>query len=301
VRLLVRHHGHPKRWRGLLGCAQSVEQKFLAGGNLGGVFPTRTSGILDQFVTQSTNVVVDVFSASLWREKGGPFAFDPAYSLPPQGACTVYGVAGDLFSDTGLPGGAPSVRALDGGSLKVAGAAGTVSVPFTSTVYSQVAGSNVAGSSTPTPFFNPGVFSVTSPRGTRCGCVSDKFHRGCPGQLDQPGSAGAGETGSQGLTFNWAGGDPQRETILLQGISSDTPTHTSAAFLCSVSPSAGTFTVPSYVLANLPPTRSTEIFPNAWLLLGSIPLNGASAFSATGLDAGFAFFGAWNAKSVLFQ
>jgi hypothetical protein len=66
-------------------------------------------------------------------------------------------------------------------------------------------------------------------------------------------------------------------------------------------PAAGSFTVPSYALANLPATRSTEIFPNAWLFLASIPLNGANTFSASGLDAGFSLFGAWNAKSVAFQ
>jgi hypothetical protein len=106
---------------------------------------------------------------------------------------------------------------------------------------------------------------------------------------------------AQALTFTWQGGDPQHETVLLTGVSSDTPTHSSAAFICAASPSAGSFTVPAYVLANLPATRTTEPLPRAWLLLGSIPINGAGAFSANGLDVGFSLFGSWLAKSVAFQ
>ena len=106
---------------------------------------------------------------------------------------------------------------------------------------------------------------------------------------------------SQGLTFIWTGGDPQHETVLLEGVSSNTPTHSSAAFLCAVSPSAATFTVPAYVLASLPATGPAEVLPKGWLFLGSIPLNGATTFSAPSLDAGFSVFSAWNAKSVFFQ
>jgi hypothetical protein len=67
------------------------------------------------------------------------------------------------------------------------------------------------------------------------------------------------------------------------------------------SPADGSFTVPSYVLAKLPVTRSTEILPKSWLFLGSIPLNGSTLFTATGLDAGFALFSPWNAKTVVYR
>ena len=278
-----------------------LEQRFLSGGNLGGVFPGRVNAILDQFVTQPTNILVDTFSAAMWKETGAPFAFDPIYSLPPQGTCTVYAVAGDLFTDISLPGIAPTGRALDGGSpLKVSGAAGTASVPLTPPVYLQVVGSNVAASATPNPFFNPGSFSVTSPVGADVGSFQASFTATAPVSWTNQTQL-VKVNRSQGLTFTWQGGDAHRETVLIEGVSSDTPTHSSASFICAVSPSADSFTVPTYVLANLPATRSTEVLPKAWLFLGSIPINGASAFSAQGLDAGFSIFEAWNAKSVVFH
>jgi hypothetical protein len=158
----------------------------------------------------------------------------------------------------------------------------------------------VTGSPNPKPLFQSGAFTVTSPGGTDVWASQASINAAAPvkwtnqTQLVQVNR-------SQGLTLSWSGGDPQRETVLIQGVSSDIPTHSSASFICAVSPSAGSFTVPPYVLANLPATRSTEVQPKAWLFLGSIPLNGAASFAAQGLDAGFAVFGAWNAKSVVFQ
>jgi uncharacterized protein (TIGR03437 family) len=278
-----------------------LEQKFLSGGNLGGIFPVRVSGILDQFVMQPTNILVDAISVSLWKEKGGAFAFDPIYSLPPQGTCTVYAVAGDLLTDTNLPGVGPTVRTLDGGSsLKLTGAAGTALVTEAPPVYASIVGSNVARSPTPTPFFNPGAFSLNSPGGADVKSFQAKFNAKAP--VDWTNQRQLIEvTRSQPLRFTWEGGDPKHETVLIEGVSSDTATHSSAAFLCAASPSARFFSVPSYVLENLPATRPTEVVPKAWLFLGSIPLDGAGSFSAHGLDTGFSVFSAWNAKSVVFQ
>ena len=279
-----------------------LEQKFISGGNLGAVFAARISGVLDQFVAQPVNLLMDSFTATLWRETGGAFVFNPAYALPPQGSCSVYTVAGDLLNDTGLPGGSlPTGRALEGGSpLRISGAGGNASIPFNTPWYSQIVGSNIPGTAAPNPFFNSGNFSVTSPGGANVAGIQASVAASAPVSWTNQ-SQLARVNRAQALTFTWQGGDPQHETVLLTGVSSDTPTHSSAAFICAASPSAGSFTVPAYVLANLPATRTTEPLPRAWLLLGSIPINGAGAFSANGLDAGFSLFGSWLAKSVAFQ
>src|SRR5205814_8992226 len=129
--------------------ASPLDQNLLLGGNYGAVLAQRISGTVDQFLGSPPNFVFDLLGASLWREKGGPSAYNPLYSLPPRGSCTVFTVAGDLLSDTALPGLRPSDRALDGGSpLKLVGPGAAPALPLLGGAFFGLVGSNLAGSAT---------------------------------------------------------------------------------------------------------------------------------------------------------
>ena len=102
---------------------------------------------------------------------------------------------------------------------------------------------------------------------------------------------------TSGMTITWTGGDPNGfvditaiGSVLLSGL---TPTATTPGVLveCMAPASAGTFTVPPYVLQTLPSTAgSAAAVPPGELLVG--PASGAMPFSSTptGLDAIYGFY-----------
>ena len=82
--------------------------------------------------------------------------------------------------------------------------------------------------------------------------------------------------------------DDTADPIVIAGASTDVPTNSSALFLCLASPADGQFTVPDYVLSSLPATRSQRALNFGILYVGALPLQNATSFVASGLDAGFA-------------
>ena len=88
--------------------------------------------------------------------------------------------------------------------------------------------------------------------------------------------------------------DDTADPIVIAGASSDVPTNSSALFLCLASPGDGQFIVPDYVLSSLPPKTGI-------LYVGALPLQSATSFMASGLDAGFALPVSGSAKSVSYQ
>lgn len=282
--------------------ANPLEQNLLSGGNYGAVLAHRIVGTLNQFSGTPPNFVFDVVGAALWNESGAPGAYNPYYSLPPRGSCTIFTAAGDLLGDTPLSGLQPTGHALDGGSpLILSGAGAPPPLPLLAGAFFGLVGSNVPALAVPSTVFDQGTrLTVSIPGGVDVGPLQANFLTTAPVSWTNGTQLAQVDRGHD-LTFAWSGGDDQHESVLLGGISSDTPTHSSAAFLCLASPANGSFTIPSYVLANLPATRATETLPKSWLFLGSIPLNGATPFSVHGVDAGFAIFSPWNVRAVVYR
>ena len=282
--------------------ANPLEQNLLSGGNYGAVLAHRIAGTLGQFSGSPANFVFDVLGAALWNESGAPGAYNPYYSLPPRGSCTIFTAAGDLLGDTPLSGLQPTGHVLDAGSpLKLSGTGAPPPLPLLAGAFFGLVGSNAPALPVTSTVFDPGTqLTVSTPGGGDVGPLQATLLATTPVSWTNRAQLAQVDRG-HALTFAWSGGDAQHESVLLGGVSSDTPTHSSAAFLCLISPADGSFAVPSYVLANLPATRTTETLPKSWLFLGSIPLNGAAPFSAPGIDAGFAIFSPWNVSSVVYR
>ncbi|HYP12849.1 MAG TPA: hypothetical protein VEQ63_02910 [Bryobacteraceae bacterium] len=98
---------------------------------------------------------------------------------------------------------------------------------------------------------------------------------------------------SQGQTIEWSGGDPAGYTSIT-GMS--TSANASAMFYCMERTSARRFTIPSYVLLNLPATTGENF--------GFLSVSGMSAgvpFTASGLDSGQVYAVSGNMKTVNYR
>ena len=220
------------------------------------------------------------------------------------------------------------VTYLDAGaSLSIQGPNGTVAVPTNKNGkgYSQLVGGEtianlIAGCpSTSTnncaPFFlsssdaiSAGTYTLTGPGGADVGALSTS--------ITVPSSdasfAWTMPTGaiplSSPLTITWTGGNPSGyvditaiSSTLASGI---TPAATTPGILveCIAPTSAGSFTIPTYVLASLPSTSSsTALVPPGELLVGpaSVPVKATTL--PTGLDALYIFYHYISGANVTWQ
>jgi hypothetical protein len=99
---------------------------------------------------------------------------------------------------------------------------------------------------------------------------------------------------SAGQTVNWSGGDPNG-FVSITGFSFNN--NVTGGFYCLERTSARTFTIPSYVLLNLPPSSGQ--------VGGAMTLSGTTSVNITpppsGLDAASIVVSSGSSKSVTFQ
>ncbi|MBL8295927.1 MAG: hypothetical protein JNN08_29055 [Bryobacterales bacterium] len=106
---------------------------------------------------------------------------------------------------------------------------------------------------------------------------------------------------SQNLLVTWSGGDSAREYIYVLGISNDLTSGASGAFLCTELPSAGRLTVPSFVLATLPPSGMQSGRPTATLEVGLSPTQESARLQAPGLDVAHLIYAISTWKTLSYQ
>jgi len=275
-------------------------QKLLTGGNIGVVGLTRIQA-QSGFVTP-VNQTIDLATLSLRQEISGPFPFNPLFSFPPAGSCTLYTAPGDLLGDDSLPGTAPSGAYLSAGPIfSVSGAINVGSVPaFNAPLPTQIVGVELQVGTKDKLVFDAGsTVGMSSQGGGNLSGFS--VATTMPGVLtwtneDQIQIIDR----SQPLNITWSGA-ATGSTVMILGVNSDQPSDSSAAFLCVAPGNSTSFTVPSYILYGVHATRGWPFQSQAELFVGALPLANPATFQETGLDLGGAYPVVIQSKQVIFQ
>jgi uncharacterized protein (TIGR03437 family) len=221
---------------------------------------------------------------------------------PSVGSCTV----SQFLGLNPLPVDPIKPTPLDAGaSLSIDGPGGKQSIASTSTgIYSAVLGGvplDMILTATPTPaYFSAGAYTLSGSGGSAVGSFSAQLT--VPTDPTTNASSFSTIDRTKDLTVTWSGAAPG-DFVAISGTASVSaglgPIATSPgdAFLCIAPGSAGTFTVPSFVLEALPSTASE--FADSYLLVGT--QTPAVKFSASGLDDGYVTYRSLAGSTVTFQ
>ena len=251
------------------------------------------------------DATTELFSGYQAEEKQGPFNFNPMFSLPPAGACTLYTPTGDISRDdasiiAGMT--PPKGRGLDAGAVTLTGSKGTRT--SVASLYPGITGVQLAGAIpslplTNTTFLDPGTFQLNGAGGKDVGNFTASMDVPAPlswtnrDQITNINRAAA-------LTVNWTGA-AANNSVFVVGANADLPSNSTAVFLCMAAPGATSLTVPPAVLANIPPTRTRVIQSKGSLYVGQWNLTSPAKFSATGIDVGYLLNALVSGKTVTFQ
>lgn len=244
---------------------------------------------------------VDTACGDFRREIGGELAFDPRLSHPPTGSCAAYTLSGDFLTGIAYPFQAREYYNV--GALTLAGAAGMRAVAASSSppqiFYSSIVGSTPGRGLPGTPLvFGPGTVQVRAPGTASVGPIDVNVPVAAPLDWTNQDQLRMVRR-SDGLVVNWSGSGAG--TVIVLGVSVDRPLNASGVFLCLAPPAPQSFTVPPYILANLPAARLIRGDTTGLLAFGSIPEGAPAVFSTTGLDFAAAFSRTMNWRSVVFR
>ena len=279
----------------------ALTKEIINGGRFGAVFLSRFSVHEDVGTVAPTDVTADYAVVNLRQETGGTFAFNPIFALPPAGSCTAYTANGNLMGDDTMPLTATTGKYLDAGP-SYTGAARTILAPPNPLLMFWQLGKLIppATNLKDSRVLTPGAsFGFTAPGGADVGAFQVTIPS--PALLtwtkrDQTTKVPR----TQPLTINWTGGSASLPVAIIGG-NVDLPTNSTSLFFCLAPAGANSFTVPNYILANVPATRSKVAFSRGIVYVGPMPLAGATTFTASGLDLGIAAATNFTGKTVVFQ
>jgi len=281
----------------------SLSAAYLKGGKVGVAVLSRSDDYLDVDANTPTDATSDLGMLTLRSAPGGSYFFNPAISAPPVGSCSTYTVSGshpawtlpDLFGGLGME--------LDAGAkVSVSGSSNTsIARAAASPLYAALLGStDPAFGTSGLVINNSGVTTVSATGGNRVG----------PFSVAIPAVAALNWNNrlqiesvnrSQPLAITWDTTGLQNALMIVAGSEYDLPSNTQRSFVCSALGSAGTFSVPAYILGALPPSRANVGQSTGVVMLGALPAQAVVPFSATGLDSGLGIGVVSSSTTVLFQ
>ena len=196
---------------------------------------------------------------------------------------------------------------LDAGpAVFIAGGNSTRSIPRISlgTYANRMLGGGVTfpGFPSPPPFLVPGAFLLNNGSGgASVGPFSFTFDLPGPVIWTNPDVIGRAIPRTQDLTITWSGGDPERQFIILSGVSM-LATGAAAGFACRQTAGAGSFTIPAQILAALPASDSGPFsLPLGSFFAGTSLYGDTTSFQAPGIDIGRFTFTEYFSSSVRYQ
>jgi len=279
--------------------SNSLGQKLLTGGNLGIAALTRMAA--HSGFVNPVDQTIDLATLSLRQETPNSFPFNPLFSLPPAGTCTMYTAPGDLFGDGSLNGSAPSGRYLNAGpSFSVIGATTKTNIPaFKSPLPTEVVGLKLPVGAKDSLVFNPGAIAMTGQSGPDLSGFS--IAATMPPLLNWTNKDQIQTIDrTQPLTLSWSN-VPDGDTVVILGINSDQSSNSSSAFVCVAQPASTSFTIPSYIFYGVRATRGWPYRSQSMLYVGALPLANPVLFNQKGLDLGVAYPVVISARQVSYQ
>ena len=132
-----------------------------------------------------------------------------------------------------------------------------------------------------TTFLDPGNFTVTSAGTSAVGAIQASVAQATPITWTNETQISAIDR-TQPLMLTWSGA-PSGSPVQIYGGAFDVPNNASASFLCIAPAGSQSFTVPPYILASIPASRSNPAQTHALLSVGA--LNPPVAFTAKGLNS----------------
>ena len=272
----------------------------VSGGNLGIVMLTRQTTTEDWLISPAQTLVSDQAVAYFGNYPGGVYAFHPYLSQPPPGTCTTY------VSTDGPEFAVPRTVAKDlaAGALSLTGPSGPAMAMTTVTEGVRydfgLFGLTPAlpGVSAMPPYYTPGSYKVTAAGSADIAAFNVSLNvapaitwtnsnRGAASIIDR----------SQPLTLSWTGAG----TVTIRGGNMDYPTNSAGEFICNVPAGATSFTVPSYVLAPLPGTRTNYSLSHGFIELHSVPAGSPQSITAGKLTGGAAQVDFVDRRSALYR
>ncbi|MCW5982498.1 MAG: hypothetical protein KIT09_30710 [Bryobacteraceae bacterium] len=287
-------------------CAEAsnpLATALISGGRTAMVLAARFALRQDIAVAAPADASSDLLGGFLAQEPSGPYNFNPAFSLPPPGTCTVYNSIGNFPREAPLlPGMAPA-QPLRAGAVAFTGEAGARNLrdtPFAGIVAAYLGGAFPRiGQLANTLFLNPGAFTLSGGGGPDIGAFQAQVNVPQPfawTNRDQITDV----TRTQGLTVTWSG-VADGHAVFVAGGGADLPANATSTFLCIAAPGDNRLTVPPAVLANIAPTRQRLVQSLGAVYVSQWRLPSPVRFSAPGLDAGLLLSAHAHGKSVRFR
>jgi uncharacterized protein (TIGR03437 family) len=284
-----------------------LAQSIVNGGKFGAVVLMRTNTHEDLGLKTPADITVDSAIVNLRQENAIAYPFNPLFAIPPVGSCTAYTASTDLFGSDNLPLTATTGKYLDAGSamytLQGPGASRQVmpSIPPLNPLLNiwQIGKTIPNSGLSNSALLQPGNYTLKVPGGADVGAFQATISNPSPltwTNRDQVTNINR----NQPLVINWSGG-PGNVPVAIIGANVDVPTNSTALFVCMAPAGSNSFSVPSYILANMPATRSRMLASKGILYVGAMTLASPTNFSAPGIDLGVTAGTTLAARPVTFQ
>ena len=228
-------------------------------------------------------------------QAGGDLGFNMLTSMPPSGTCQAYTGIRDISDLLGGAFGGPlqtsgTSSGLDAGAtLKVSAGGKSANLDRSDNgLYMGILGGSLPLPATAATLpLDAGTFTVSGTGGKDVGAFSGNISLRSPLVWTNRTQLATIDRKTP-FTMNWTGG-VAGENVLVLGYGTDQKTKASSGFICVAPSGAGSFTVPTSALFNLPAVSGTADLSDRMGLLGLLSFRSpgiVAPFQAPGIDVG---------------